>query len=230
MKTLGILGGMSAESSILYYQQINQAVHQRLGGNHGAKLLIANLDFEDVVVLQKNGQWQQAGELLADHAKRLQNAGADGILLATNTMHKVAPIIESQLDVPFLHLLTATVEVIQQKNLKKIGLLGTLFTMTDGFYQAFMADKGIEIIVPNPTQREAVHRIIYDELCCGNITTDSKATYLQIINQLQADGAEAVILGCTEIGLLIQQADTALPILDTSLIHIDYAVEWMLRP
>ncbi|MFW2177739.1 MULTISPECIES: aspartate/glutamate racemase family protein [unclassified Moraxella] len=228
-KTLGILGGMSTESTISYYQAINRAVNQRLGGNHGAKLLIANLDFQQVVALQKSGDWSGAGELLADYAKRLQVAGADGILIATNTMHKVAPQVQSGIDVPLLHLLEATAKNIQQQGLNKVGLLGTMFTMCDGFYQDFMSQHGIEVIVPNEREREQVHTIIYDELCVGQINATSQQIYLEIIQNLHQAGAEAVILGCTEIGLLVQQTATNVPLIDSTQVHIDDAVDWLLN-
>ncbi|MFB2538901.1 MULTISPECIES: aspartate/glutamate racemase family protein [unclassified Acinetobacter] len=228
-KTLGILGGMSTESTISYYQAINRAVNQRLGGNHGAKLLIANLDFAEIVDLQKSGDWHSAGTLLADYAKRLQGAGADGILVATNTMHKVAPHVQSAIDVPLLHLLEATATNIQQQGFGKVGLLGTIFTMCDGFYQDFMAKHSIEIIVPNKKQRENVHSIIYDELCVGKIDPQSQQTYLKIIQNLHEAGAEAVILGCTEVGLLVKQTDTNVALIDSTQLHIDYAVNWLLN-
>lgn len=229
MKTLGILGGMSAESTLTYYQQINQQVHHIMGRNHGAKLLIVSVDFEDIVVMQQQGNWQQAGELLAHHAKNLELIGADGILLATNTMHKVASQIEQAITIPFLHLLDSTAYAIKKQGLTKVALLGTLFTMTDGFYQQRMADFGIEITIPNEIDCQTIHRIIFDELCCGQFLDTSKQHYLDIIHTLTKQGVEGVILGCTEIGLLIQPEDSPIPVFDSTAIHVEEAVGFLVN-
>lgn len=237
MKTLGILGGMSVESTLLYYQQINQRVNQGLKEqgrdaenkvSHNAKLVIYSVDFAEIAELQHTGQWQQAGEYLAQKAQDLQQAGVDGILLATNTMHKVAPIITQNLQVPFLHLIELTAQELQHKGVKKVGLLGTQFTMTDGFYQAILVNYGIEVIIPSDVEQAQVHDIIYNELIFGKILPNSKAIYQWVIENLAKNGAETVILGCTEIGLLIEQANVQIPILDTTKLHIDKAVEWIL--
>lgn len=237
MKTLGILGGMSVESTLLYYQKINQLINKRLkeqentnktSVSHNAKLVIYSVDFAEIAELQYAGQWQRAGEYLAQKAQHLQQAGVDGILLATNTMHKVAPIITQNLHVPFLHLIDMTAQELQQKGVKKVGLLGTQFTMTDGFYQAKLLDYGIEVILPSENEQSQVHDIIYNELIFGEVLPKSKATYQSIIENLAKNGAETVILGCTEIGLLIEQADVQIPILDTTVLHINKAVEWIL--
>lgn len=231
MKTLGILGGMSVESTLLYYQQINQLVNQRLKeqGSHNAKLVIHSVDFAEIAELQYAGKWQEAGEYLAQKAHELEQAGVDGILLATNTMHKVAPIITQDLTVPFLHLIELTAQHLQQQDVKKVGLLGTKFTMTDGFYQEILANYGIDVLVPNETEQNQVHQIIYDELIFGKFLPQSKTIYQQIIANLSKNGAEVVILGCTEIGLLIEQSDVEVPILDTTTLHIEKAVEWILN-
>lgn len=228
MRLLGIIGGMSTASSLSYYEQINQRINQRLGGNHGASLLIFNLDFEPIAKLQKQGNWEQAGKVLADSAKRLETAGVDGIILATNTMHKVAHAITDVINVPFLHLIELTAQTIAEQGISKVGLLGTSFSMTDGFYQATLANYGINTLIPNETDRQIIHDIIYDELCLNIIKPSSAQQYLEIIAKLKEQGAEAVILGCTEIGLLISQDNSPLPVFDTTLLHIDKAVEWIL--
>ena len=227
MKLLGIIGGMSTASSISYYQKINEHINQLLGANHGARLVIYNLDFEEIAQLQKQGNWQQAGEILADAAKRLVLAGVDGILLATNTMHKVAGNITDAIDVPFLHLIDITAQAIAEQGLDKVGLLGTSFSMTDGFYQTTLVKYGIQTIIPSESDQKIVHRIIYDELCLNQIKPSAAEQYIQIIETLKAQGAQAVILGCTEIGLLINEENSPLPVFDTTLLHIDAAVAWM---
>lgn len=228
MKLLGIIGGMSTASSLSYYEQINQKINQQLGGNHGANLLIFNLDFEPIARLQKQGEWEQAGEILADTAKRLELAGVDGMLLATNTMHKVADAITNVINVPFLHLIEITAQAIANEGISKVGLLGTSFSMTDGFYQTTLAKYGIDTLIPNDPDRQIIHDIIYDELCLNLIKPSSAQQYIEIIGKFKEQGAEAVILGCTEIGLLIHQTNSPLPVFDTTLLHIDKAVEWML--
>ncbi|MFA9488723.1 MULTISPECIES: aspartate/glutamate racemase family protein [unclassified Mannheimia] len=228
MKTLGILGGMSAESTVSYYININRAVNQALGGNSSAKILLSSVNFEEIVQHQKQGNWQQSGEILAEQAKLLEQAGAEGILLATNTMHKVAKQISDNISVPFLHILDCVADSIQSKGLSKVILLGTQFTMSDNFYRDELIERGITPLVPDETAQKEIHRIIFDELCLGKIEESSKAFYLETIKQLQAQGAEGVILGCTEIGLLIQQSDSELPFFDTAALHSQMAVEFVL--
>lgn len=228
MKTLGILGGMSPESTAVYYQAINQAMNARLGGNHSARMLVLSVAFAEIVRLQRAGDWAQAGRLLAQDAQRLQAAGADAILLATNTMHKVADDIVAAIDVPFLNLLCVTADALQAVAVKRVGLLGTSFTMSDGFYQDYMAGRGIEVITPTADSAQEIHRIIFEELCVGVFRDDSRDYYQKVIAKLAADGAEAVIFGCTEIGLLLSATDSALPVFDSTAIHIQRAVDWYL--
>ncbi|MDH2997603.1 racemase [Pasteurellaceae bacterium LFhippo2] len=228
MKTLGIIGGMSPESTVTYYKQINQLVNQRLGGNTSAKIVMVSVEFEEIVQCQKSGNWQQAGEILATAGRQLEQIGADGVLLATNTMHKVAQPIIDAINVPFLHILDATAQAIKAKNLSKVALLGTRFTMQDNFYKDGLMERGITPIVPTDEVQQEIHRIIFEELCVGKFTPQSKAFYLKTIEELQQQGAQGVILGCTEIGLLVQQADSALPFFDTAELHSQMAVEFVL--
>lgn len=229
MKTLGILGGMSPESTVSYYLNINRAVNQQVGGNASAKLLVSSVNFEDIVECQKSGDWQHSGEILSQQAVLLEQAGVDGILLATNTMHKVAHQIVAQISVPFLHILDATANAIKAKGLNKVALLGTAFTMSDNFYKDGLLERGITPIVPDEQTQQEIHRIIFDELCLGKIKPESKAFYLKTIENLTALGAEGVILGCTEIGLLINQSDSSLPFFDTATLHSEMAVNFILE-
>ncbi|MEG9487057.1 aspartate/glutamate racemase family protein [Mannheimia indoligenes] len=228
MKTLGILGGMSAESTVSYYLNINRAVNQALGGNSSAKIFISSVNFEEIVQHQKQGNWQRAGEILAEQASLLEQAGAEGILLATNTMHKVANQITDNISVPFLHILDCVADSIQAKGLSKVALLGTQFTMSDNFYRDGLLERGITPIVPDESTQKEIHRIIFDELCLGKIEQNSKDFYLKTIKDLAVLGAEGVILGCTEIGLLIQQSESELPFFDTAELHSQMAVEFVL--
>lgn len=228
MKTLGLLGGMSFESTIPYYRLINQRVQQQLGGLHSARLLMYSVDFHDIEQLQRRGDWQQAGQLLADAASALQRAGADGLVLCTNTMHKVAAAIEQATPLPLLHIADATAQQICSQGLQRIGLLGTRFTMEQDFYKARLAAQGIEVLIPDLPGRDLVHQVIYDELCLGQIKPDSRLAYQRIIAGLVRSGAEGVILGCTEIGLLVQPEDATVPLFDTTAIHARAAADWML--
>ncbi|QIM62535.1 aspartate/glutamate racemase [Pasteurellaceae bacterium Orientalotternb1] len=228
MKTLGIIGGMSPESTVTYYSQINRLVNKAKGGNHSAKLLMVSVEFEQIVQCQKAGDWQKAGQILAEAAQALEKMGADGILLATNTMHKVAEQIISATHIPFLHIIDATAQGIKAQGLQKVALLGTRFTMQDDFYRNGLNERGIIAIVPNESQQTEIHRIIFEELCFGKFLSTSKQYYLDVITDLQRQGAEGVILGCTEIGLLIQQADLTLPFFDTSMLHSQMAAEFIL--
>lgn len=228
MKTLGIIGGMSPASTITYYNVINRLVNEHCGQNHSAPLLLHSLDFQAIVECQKSGDWQQAGEILSQSAQKLVSAGAEGILLATNTMHKVAQSIIDAIDVPFLHIADATALAIKAKNIKSIALLGTAFTMQQDFYKQRLQAFGIEILVPDIQTQNEIHRIIFQELTLSKIYPKSKCYYLNAIEKMQQIGAEAVVLGCTEIGLLIQQNDVNLPIFDTTLIHAQAAANFIL--
>lgn len=228
---MGLLGGMSWESSIEYYRIINETVKQRLGGLHSAQSLMYSVDFAEIEGLQHQGRWDAAGQLLADAARRLQHGGADFVVLCTNTMHNVADAIESRIEIPLLHIVDPTGAAIQAAGLSTIGLLGTRFTMEQAFYRDRLADRfGIDVRVPHADDRATIHRIIYDELCLGVISPESKARYVEIIQRLIDAGAQGIILGCTEIGLLIQQPDCAVPLFDTTRLHAVAAVEHALAP
>lgn len=229
MKTIGLLGGMSWESTASYYAIINTAVKESLGGLHSAKICLYSVDFAEIEALQMAGDWQQAGHLLAQAAKNIAAAGAEGLLICTNTMHKVANQIEAAIDIPLLHIADATAEKLLTDGVQKVGLLGTRFTMEQDFYKSRLMEKyGIDVLVPTEPERQSVHDIIYTELCLGKINVSSKQRYLEVIAQLQQRGAEAVILGCTEIALLVEQSDTSMPLYDTTRIHALAAVEWAL--
>ncbi|OOF71474.1 aspartate/glutamate racemase family protein [Rodentibacter caecimuris] len=229
MKTLGIIGGMSPESTSIYYTEINRLVNQFKGGNYSAPLVLVSVEFEEIVRYQKSGNWQKAGELLAQAAKNLEKIGAEGILLATNTMHKVAPQIIAAINIPFLHILDATSTAIKSIGLNKVALLGTAFTMSDVFYQQGLQARGITTIVPEPKAQQEIHRIIFEELCVGKLLPQSKKIYLNIIERLEQQGAQGIILGCTEIGLLIGQQDCALPFFDTAKLHSQMAADFILE-
>ncbi len=227
MKTIGLLGGMSWESSIGYYKEINQGVKNALGGLHSAKIVMYSVDFDPIEKLQHKDDWQGTAKILSEAAKSIELAGADFLLICTNTMHKVAPQIEESINIPILHIADATAEVIVNKGIKTVGLLGTAFTMEQHFYKGRLEDNyGLTVLTPNETDRKIIHNVIYKELCLGETTQASKAEYLRIINTLANQGAEAVILGCTEIGMLVNQTDTEITLLDTTYIHAKKAVEW----
>lgn len=229
MKTIGILGGMSAESTATYYNYINHKINQAKGANSSAPLIVYSVNFEEIVQCQKQNNWQKAGEILANNAKKLESIGADAILLATNTMHLLAPTIQNNITVPFLHIVDATAQAIKAKNIDKVALLGTQFVMQQDFYKNKLASFGIESVVPDTSAQAEIHRIIFNELCVGEIKPSSKQFYLDVIHQLRQQGANAVILGCTEIGLLINQDDLALPVFDTALLHAQMAVDFILQ-
>lgn len=229
MKTIGLIGGMSWESSIEYYRIINEITKARLGGFHSAKSLMISVDFAEIEVLQQQGAWQAAGEILADAAQSLERGGADFIVLCTNTMHNVADAIQSSIQIPFLHIADATAAHIQTLGLKKIGLLGTRFTMEQDFYKSRLVEQfSLDVLIPDDADRKIVHRIIYDELVKGVILPASKARYLEIIQKMQSQGAEGVMLGCTEIGLLVQDGDCEIPLFDTTQLHAIAAVGYAL--
>lgn len=230
MKTIGLLGGMSWESTIPYYRIINETVKQRLGGLHSAKVMLYSVNFAEIEQMQRAGDWQAAGQLLAEAATRLDAAGADFIVLCTNTMHKVATAIEDATTLPLLHIADATATAVKAAGYKTVGLLGTKFTMEQPFYKDRLTEQhDLNVLVPDEQAREQVHQIIYNELCLGKVLPESRARYRQIISQLVAQGAEAIILGCTEISLLVSQQDSVAPLFDTTSIHARSAAELALR-
>ena len=225
MKCIGLLGGMSWESTVSYYQALNRGVRTQLGGLHSARVLLNSVDFAGIERLQHAGDWPATARLLAAEARKLQDGGADFLLIGTNTMHKVAPEIEAAIDIPLLHIADATARQLQADGIQRVGLLGTRFTMEQDFYKGRLQERfGLAVLVPDEAGRERVHRIIYDELCLGEIRESSRAEYLAIIEGLAAAGAEAVILGCTEIALLVGDARAAVPLYDTTAIHAEAAV------
>ncbi len=225
MKTIGLIGGMSWESTASYYQAINQGIKQRLGGLHSAKLVLVSVDFAEIENLQTSGRWQQAGQILAQAAVNLQSAGADFLLICTNTMHKVADQVQQAVHIPLLHIADATAQVLYENGISKVGLLGTSFTMEQNFYRERLATAhGVEILLPDADSRKVVHDIIYSELCLGVIREESRQHYQTVISTLADQGAQAVVLGCTEIALLITPNDVELPLFDTTQIHVDHAV------
>lgn len=227
MKTVGIVGGLSPESTILYYRGLNEAVQARLGGHHNARILLNSLDFGEFVALKERGDWDTQGRLIVDAALRLERAGADFVLLATNTMHRFADDLRARLTIPFLHLADATAERIRAFRLDRIALLGTAYTMEQNFYTSRLIAHGIEPMVPNPQKRAEIHRIIYDELCRGAVKDESRETYRAIISDLVQEGAQGVILGCTEITMLIGAQDVSCPVFDTTQIHIEAAAQFI---
>lgn len=224
MKTIGLLGGMSWESTSTYYTLINQSINQHLGGLHSARIVLNSVDFHGIEQLQVNGDWDEAGKQLADAARALERAGADFIVMCTNTMHKVAPAIEAALTIPLLHIATPTASAICRAGLKKVGLLGTRFTMEQDFYQARLREQGLEVLVPAEADRVIVNDIIYQELCLGTINEASRQQYREIIERLVAKGAEGIVLGCTEIPLLIAPEHAPVPLFDTTALHAEAAV------
>ncbi|WP_437889849.1 aspartate/glutamate racemase [Phytobacter sp. V91] len=229
MKTIGLLGGMSWESTIPYYRQINEGVKAKLGGLHSASLLLHSVDFHEIEVCQRSGDWEKAGEILADAALGLQNAGAQGIVLCTNTMHKIAGQIEARCDVPFLHIAEATGRAIVAAKQRKVALLGTRYTMEQDFYRGRLSERfDIDTLIPEQADRERVNQIIFDELCLGTFSSASRDYYTDLIAQLAEQGAEGVIFGCTEIGLLVPSEQSPIPVFDTTALHADDAVTFML--
>jgi len=226
MKTIGLLGGMSWESTESYYRLLNETVKERLGGLHSAKVVLHSVDFAVIEQLQHLGEWDKTAEILKKAAQGLEKAGADFILICTNTMHLVAPQIQAGINIPLLHIADATAEEIVKANIQKIGLLGTAFTMEEDFYKGQLQNKyHLDVITPNSNDRKIVHQIIYDELCLGNIQNNSRKEYLRIIDDLVKQGAEAIILGCTEIALLIEPQHTKVKLFDTTRIHALKAIE-----
>ena len=225
MKTIGLIGGMSWESTVTYYQVINETVKKQLGGLHSAKVLLYSVDFAEIEECQANGEWARSAEILIEAARNLEKAGADFIVICTNTMHKVAPEVAREIHIPILHIAEATARQLLDRGVTTVALLGTRYTMTQEFYKDKLIEAGIQVLIPGETDVELVNRVIYEELCLGVISPASKAEYLRIIDELAGRGAQGVILGCTEIGLLIQQTDTPLPVFDTTLIHGEAAAQ-----
>ncbi len=225
MRTIGLLGGMSWESTAIYYQYANEIVRDRLGGLHSAPLLLTSVDFAEVAELQSSGRWDEAGELLAAEARRLESAGAELLVLCTNTMHKVADAIEDAVQVPLLHLGDATAGAVRAAGLTTVGLLGTGFTMSQDFYRDRIESHGLRVLVPDADDQAMVHRVIYDELCLGVVREESRAAYAEVVDRLVAQGAEGIILGCTEIELLIRPDDLDVPSFPTTRIHVETAID-----
>ena len=219
VKTIGMIGGMSWESTVTYYQVINETVKEQLGGLHSAKCILYSVDFDEIEKYQSNGEWDKSADVLTAAARALERAGADFIVICTNTMHKVAPEISREINIPILHIADMTAIELKKAGIKKVGLLGTKYTMQQDFYKDVLKANGIDVIIPNHSDIETVNDIIYNELCLGIISKRSKAKYLEIISKLSQDGAQGIILGCTEIGLLIKQSDSDVPLFDTTLIH-----------
>jgi len=230
MKTIGLLGGMSWESSIEYYRIINETVREKLGGLHSAESIMYSVDFAEIEQLQHQDKWDEATQLLVDGAKRVENGGADFLIICTNTMHRMADDVQQQIRIPLLHIADATAEKIKTLGLRKVGLLGTRFTMEEDFYKGRLTAKhGLDVIIPDEEGRAAIHSVIYDELCRGEINQASRDQCIKLMGNLVAHGAEGVILGCTEIGLLIKDGDSAVPLFDTTKIHAVAAVEYALK-
>lgn len=229
MKTIGLLGGMSWESTIPYYRLINEGVKQQLGGLHSAQILLHSVDFHEIEACQSSGDWDEAGNILAQAAVGLQQAGAQGIVLCTNTMHKVAEAIETACDVPFLHIADATGRAIQKRQMNNVALLGTRYTMEQDFYRGrLQTEFGINTVIPDADERQKINQIIFDELCLGEFSDASREYYLRVIGELAKQGAQGVIFGCTEIGLLVPAELSPLPVFDTAAIHAEDAVAFML--
>ena len=231
MKTMGLIGGMSWESTVQYYQIINRTVNRRLGGFHSAKCVLYSVDFAEVELLQHQGRWEDATRLMIEAARSVERAGAEFLVICTNTMHKMADDVQKQIAIPLLHIADATAKTILSRELKKVGLLGTRFTMEEHFYRGRLSTKhGLDVIIPTADQREAVHRIIFDELCAGIIKPSSERVYLEVIEGLAGAGVQGIILGCTEIGLLVKQEHCRIPLFDTTVIHAEAAVDYALKP
>ena len=225
MKTIGLIGGMSWESSASYYRMLNEQVKQRLGGLHSAECLMYSVDFEEIERFQSQGKWQEAGERLANVALSLEKGGAELIVLCTNTMHKVISSIEEAVTIPVVHIADATAKEIHANHLHTVGLLGTKYTMEQDFYKERIADSGIKVLIPEAAERDMINQVVFDELCLGEILDSSKVEFQKVIQKLIDRGAEGIILGCTEIGLLIQQDDAEIPLFDTAKIHVEAAVK-----
>ncbi|MCY7294290.1 aspartate/glutamate racemase family protein [Alteromonas sp. a30] len=230
MKVIGLLGGMSWESSQIYYRALNEAIKQRLGGLHSAEMVLYSIDFARLEVLQQAKNWGAAADLLIDAARKIENAGADFLLIGTNTMHIVAEQVANAIDIPLLHIADAVGERIAKQNIDNVALLGTAFTMTEAFYRVRLQENfGLNVMTPSQSERDIIHRVIYEELCQGVVSDDARRAYLNIIDNLSQKGAQGVILGCTEIGLLVKQEHSPLPLFDTVESHVEKAVEFALE-
>ena len=225
MKTVGLIGGMSWESTITYYQLLNEGVKDALGGLHSAKILLYSVDFFEIEALMSRGEWEQAAHLLGSVAQRLETAGADMILICTNTLHKVAPQVQERIHVPLVHIAEAAADELRANDITRVGLLGTKYTMTQEFYRDKLTARGIDVLIPEGEDIDLVNRVIFDELCLGVVKPDSKAEYLRVIAELAARGAQGILLGCTELGLIVSAADVSLPLFDTTVIHAKKALE-----
>ena len=229
MKTIGLIGGMSWESTVTYYKIINETVKEKLGGLHSAKCILYSVDFQEIEECQANGNWEKSGEILGEAANNLEKAGADFIVICTNTMHKVINQIKEKISIPILHIAEMTAEKILEKGLKNIALLGTKYTMEQDFYKSKLIEKEINVIIPDKNDIEIINKVIYDELCLGTINSNSKKKFLEIVDKLRSKGAEGIILGCTEIGLLIKNEDTDVPLFDTAVIHAEEAAIYSIK-
>ncbi len=229
MKTIGLMGGMSWQSSLEYYRLLNEGVQARLGGLHNAKSLMYTVDFAEIAALQKAGNWDEAARALITAAQALERSGADCVLICTNTMHKLADEVQASVGIPLLHIADATAQKVKAAGIARVGLLGTAFTMEQDFYKGRLLERhGLEVLTPEPEDRAIVHRIIYDELCLGKVLEGSRAEYVRIMEGLVARGAQGIILGCTEIMLLVGQAECSVPVFDTTALHVEKAVEFAL--
>ncbi len=224
MKTIGLIGGMSWESTVTYYQLLNEGVKDALGGLHSAKVLLYSVDFFEIESLMSRGDWDKAADLLGGVAARLENAGADMILICTNTLHKVAPQVQSRTRVPLVHIAVAAAEALTAQGISRVGLLGTKYTMTQAFYRDKLVERGIEVLIPEGDDIDLVNRVIFDELCLGIVKEESRAEYLRVIADLQQRGAQGILLGCTELGLIVAREDVSLPLFDTTEIHAKKAL------
>jgi len=229
LKTIGLIGGMSWESTATYYKIINETIKEKLGGLHSAKCILYSVDFQEIEECQASGNWDKSGEILGEAAYSLEKAGADFIVICTNTMHKVVNQIKEKISIPILHIAEMTAKKILEKGLKNIALLGTKYTMEQDFYKSKLIEKGINVIIPDKNDIEIINEVIYDELCLGTINSDSKKKFLEIVDKLRSKGAEGIILGCTEIGLLIKNEDTDVPLFDTAIIHAEQAAMYSIK-
>ena len=229
MKVIGLIGGMSWESTLTYYKIINETIKERLGGLHSAKCVLYSVDFQEIEECQANGDWGKSGEILGEAAYNLEKAGANFIVICTNTMHKVINQIEEKISIPILHIAEMTAEKILEKKIKNIALLGTKYTMEQNFYKEKLIEKGINVIIPDETDIKIINDIIYKELCLGIINPESKEKYLAIVKKLENKGAEGVILGCTEIGMIVKSEDTSIPLFDTAVIHAKQAAIYSIK-
>ena len=229
MKTIGLIGGMSWESTVTYYEVVNEVVKERLGGLNSAKVLLYSVNFEEIEKRQASGNWDECAEILGTAAQNLEKAGADFIIICTNTMHKVAPQMQEMIHIPIIHIAEATADELKKKEIKKVALLGTKYTMTQDFYRGKLVETGLEVLIPDEEGVAMINDVIFNELCLGELKETSKAAFVKEIEKLAEQGAEGVILGCTEIGLLIKQEDVKIPVFDTTLIHATKAAEMALE-